>query len=282
VPTRDNLHDFFNGLVWQTFPLIKRELNALQAAQIAAAGRQQIARVRRATPPPSSTRTRRCWWCALRAQAARWSTSCARTAGTRRCSRSAPCSARMRRVWLFGHALMEKLVAPRKAITAHTRIVFAPDAYFVFDTAAQRAWIDSTVAQATARRRAEHLQLHAAAGARRAGLVAGQDLDFYLDATVFRPKRRLERSIAMTDQFAGAFSAPARSRVRSPTALQDVPDAVLAGVASRSLDKAEAFAAEFTPPPPTAPTRNWRLQATSTWSMSPRRIRSTPPMRCWR
>jgi hypothetical protein len=38
VPTRENLHDFFNGLVWQTFPLIKRELNALQAAQIAAAG----------------------------------------------------------------------------------------------------------------------------------------------------------------------------------------------------------------------------------------------------
>jgi len=32
VPTRENLHDFFNGLVWQTFPLIKRELNALQAA----------------------------------------------------------------------------------------------------------------------------------------------------------------------------------------------------------------------------------------------------------
>ena len=43
VPTRDNLHDFFNGLVWQTFPLIKRALNALQAAQIAAAG---VARVR--------------------------------------------------------------------------------------------------------------------------------------------------------------------------------------------------------------------------------------------
>ena len=27
-------------------------------------------------------------------------------------------------VWLFGHALMEKLVAPRKAITAHTRVLF--------------------------------------------------------------------------------------------------------------------------------------------------------------
>ena len=41
VPTRENLHDFFNGLVWQTFPLIKRELNALQAAQIASAGIKQ-------------------------------------------------------------------------------------------------------------------------------------------------------------------------------------------------------------------------------------------------
>ena len=38
VPTRDNLHDFFTGLVWLTFPRIKRQLNALQAAQIAQDG----------------------------------------------------------------------------------------------------------------------------------------------------------------------------------------------------------------------------------------------------
>ena len=38
VPTRDNLHDFFNGLVWLSFPLIKVRLNALQAAQIAQDG----------------------------------------------------------------------------------------------------------------------------------------------------------------------------------------------------------------------------------------------------
>jgi hypothetical protein len=35
VPTRDNLHDFFNALVWLTFPQIKIQLNALQAAEIA-------------------------------------------------------------------------------------------------------------------------------------------------------------------------------------------------------------------------------------------------------
>jgi hypothetical protein len=34
VPTRDNLHDFFNGLVWLAFPQAKRRLNALQAAEI--------------------------------------------------------------------------------------------------------------------------------------------------------------------------------------------------------------------------------------------------------
>ena len=38
VPTRDNLHDFFNGLVWLAFPETKRRLNELQAAEIARNG----------------------------------------------------------------------------------------------------------------------------------------------------------------------------------------------------------------------------------------------------
>lgn len=38
VPTRHNTHDFFNGLAWLTFPLIKARLNALQHAQIAREG----------------------------------------------------------------------------------------------------------------------------------------------------------------------------------------------------------------------------------------------------
>jgi hypothetical protein len=40
VPTRDGLHDFFNGLAWLHFPKLKAHLNALQAAQIARAGVQ--------------------------------------------------------------------------------------------------------------------------------------------------------------------------------------------------------------------------------------------------
>ena len=42
VPTRDNLHDFFNGLCWLQFPQTKTRLNQLQAAEIAAAGVQPL------------------------------------------------------------------------------------------------------------------------------------------------------------------------------------------------------------------------------------------------
>ena len=34
VPTRDNLHDFFNGLCWLRFPKTKSRLNFLQAQEI--------------------------------------------------------------------------------------------------------------------------------------------------------------------------------------------------------------------------------------------------------
>jgi hypothetical protein len=35
VPTRDNLHDLFNGLMWLSYPKTKRLLNTFQAQQIA-------------------------------------------------------------------------------------------------------------------------------------------------------------------------------------------------------------------------------------------------------
>jgi hypothetical protein len=189
VPTRDNLHDFFNGLVWQTFPLIKRELNALQAAQIAAAGSVNKARgpardaatifdenaallvVRASSDGRALVDELRahCWDAALFEKRAMFGPDA--------------------QVWLFGHALMEKLVAPRKAITAHTRIVFAPDAYFELDTTAQRAWIDSSVTQVL---RDEGLSTAGFTPLPVLGVPGWwpqQDLEFYLDTTVFRPKR---------------------------------------------------------------------------------------------
>ena len=112
VPTRDNLHDFFNGLCWLTFPLLKKRLNELQAAEIARGGVQPVrGPVRDAltlfdenaailsAPEPL--------WDALEARDWR------------------RLFVNLRPLWtdarlvLFGHALLEKLVTPRKAITAH-------------------------------------------------------------------------------------------------------------------------------------------------------------------
>lgn len=115
VPTRDNLHDLFNGLCWMQFPLTKTRLNQLQAEQLAIAGVQSLrGPVRDAltvfdenaaflqAPPPL--------WNALRARD--WH----RLFITLR-----PLWAEAR-LTLFGHALLEKLVLPRKPITAHVYI----------------------------------------------------------------------------------------------------------------------------------------------------------------
>ncbi|MET3130991.1 hypothetical protein AAKU55_001249 [Oxalobacteraceae bacterium GrIS 1.11] len=188
VPTRDNLHDFFNGLVWLSFPRIKRQLNALQAAHIALSG------VGKARGPARDGATifdenaallvvRDCgagadliaalrghdWRAAFGAQGARFGLDA--------------------EVWLFGHALMEKLVAPYKAITAHTRVLLADDAFFALAHDARRAWIDERVARDLAADGLSTADFTPLPVLGVPGWWQGQDAAFYDDASVFRPKR---------------------------------------------------------------------------------------------
>ncbi|MGZ5786747.1 MAG: DUF3025 domain-containing protein [Ramlibacter sp.] len=188
VPTRDNLHDFFNGLVWQTFPLIKRELNALQAAQIAEAG---VGKSRGPARDAATIFDENAALLVLREGEAgdalldalrghRWREALHARAGM---------FGREAELWLFGHALMEKLVAPRKAITAHVLSLRAPDEYFGLSWDSRRSWIDSHIA--------EQLRAEAPATSRFSPLPVlgvpgwwpGQDEAFYSDEDVFRPKR---------------------------------------------------------------------------------------------
>ncbi len=190
VPTRDNLHDFFNALVWLHYPRIKVQLNALQAAEIerrtsdASVGEkvqgQVRGRVRDAATifdenavlfvasDPSFVE-------ALRAHD--WHTLFI----ARRAELQSQC-----RVLLFGHALMEKLVQPYKAITGHTWIVMP---HSMADVAEALETIDADVSQ----------QL--AGGLSTADFSPlpvlgvpnwwqGQDESFYGDAAVFRPPRQ--------------------------------------------------------------------------------------------
>jgi len=188
VPTRDNLHDLFNGLVWLTFPRIKRQLNALQAAQIALAG---VGKSRGAARDGATIFDENAALLVVRQgldgealvdalRAHRW-----REALFERRALFAQGA----RVWLFGHALMEKLVAPRKAITAHTRVLAAPEDYFALSHEEQRAWIDERIAAELA---ADGLSTACFTPLPVLGVPGwwdGQDDAFYADTSVFRPRR---------------------------------------------------------------------------------------------
>ena len=188
VPTRENLHDFFNGLVWLTFPRIKQQLNALQAAQIAAAG------VGKSRGPARDGATIFDENAAL--LVVREGQACAELVALLREHQwsaalhdRAAMFGRDAQVWLFGHALMEKLVAPRKAITAHTRVVAAADEYFDMNRDAQRAWLDSHIAAALATDGLSTACFTPLPVLGVPGWWGGQDLAFYSDQQVFRPQR---------------------------------------------------------------------------------------------
>ncbi len=117
VPTRNNLHDFFNALMWRQQPAIKWRLNQLQAAQIARWGKTgPRGAVRDAltlfdesgallTGPVAliDALRRRDWQRLFISQRALWSQA---------------------RLQLFGHALLEGLAsAPRKGLCAHVLVV---------------------------------------------------------------------------------------------------------------------------------------------------------------
>jgi hypothetical protein len=178
VPTRDGLHDFFNGLCWHRFPLAKRRLNQLQAAEIEAQGvRATRGPVRDALTlfdenvvlmhAPDEV------WAAL--QARDW----------------LKLFIDLRDQWqhvhlvLFGHALVEKLVTPYKSITGH---VYRVDSQInPHDEAALDAWLVQDLQPAKlATKPYEPLPVLGIPG----WCADNADRAYYEDTQVFRPKRQ--------------------------------------------------------------------------------------------
>jgi hypothetical protein len=166
VPTRDNLHDFFNGLVWCWQPALKRRLNELQAEAIATQGvaahrgplrdaltlmDENGALLSGPEPLLSALRERR-WHELFITHRALWAEA---------------------RFDVFGHALMEKLaLAPRKGLTAHVLLARADDCI---------SWPAATWAA----KPFLPLPVLAVPG----WWPAQDEPGFYDDATVFRPLR---------------------------------------------------------------------------------------------
>lgn len=194
VPTRDNLHDFFNALAWLTFPKTKACLNELQAMEITrasgveAAGKpllHQRGRMRDAATifdENAALLIIRDMELLDALREHRWDEAFVH----RRSAFWHDCE-----VWLFGHALAEKLVAPYEAITAHAWVI-ATDDFFKRPADERREWIDSEAANQLSNgldiSRFTPLPVLGVPG-----WWERQDAAFYMDEGVFRPKRSARR-----------------------------------------------------------------------------------------
>ncbi len=190
-PVRPGLHDFFNGLCWLRFPRTKSALNALQAGEIARAGiGPRRGPVRDAitlfdengalldAPDPL--------WKALRERAWR-----------RLFVELRPLWAQAR-LLIFGHALLEQLVAPRKGLTAHVWDAQCPLA----SDAATDAWLAARcTAEVLARKPFTPLPVLGVPG----WDAGNENFSFYDDSLVFRP-RKTSQQLSSAES-----STPARS-----------------------------------------------------------------------
>ena len=174
VPTRDNRHDFFNGLVWLAFPETKRRLNELQAAEIA---RRGIASTRGPLRDALTLFDEN--GAVLDAPAALWKALAARDWHTLFVTQRALWAEA--RLLVFGHALLEKLTTPRKAVTAHV-LLPAPGAGGL-PAPDDRALARSLDAEYLAQKPFVPLPVLGVPG----WWPENESADFYDDSKVFRP-----------------------------------------------------------------------------------------------
>lgn len=175
VPVRDDLHDFYNGLVWLAQPALKRRLNELQAAQLASAERaaprgavrdvltlfDENAALLQAPSVLVEALRRRDWQRLFVTERAAWAQA---------------------RLTLIGHALLEKLERPRKGITAHVWVLTAP---LPQAGGAVSALAESLTPQALVAKPYLPLPVLGVPG-----WWAGNEApEYYRDATVFRPAK---------------------------------------------------------------------------------------------
>ena len=172
VPTREGLHDFFNGLCWLHFPRTKTRLNALQAEQIAHSG---VHSVRGAARDGITVFDENAAF--FQGPDALWEALVAKD--WRQLFVTLRPQWEQARLVLFGHALIEKLVTPRKGITAHVYRVPATANGLV----AMDGWMAQDLsAEKLASKPFAHLPVLGVPGWWAANVESG----FYDDASVFR------------------------------------------------------------------------------------------------
>ncbi|MFO6418830.1 DUF3025 domain-containing protein [Hylemonella sp. W303a] len=177
VPTRDNAHDFFNGLVWLSLPQAKRRMNQLQAAEIRSQG---VGGVRGPVRDALTVFDEN--GAVLMAPDVLWEALLARD--WKRLFLELRPRWTEARVVVCGHALLEQLQRPRRGLTAH---VWRAQAEMT-TMARLDAWLaDQLQPERLALKPFTPLPVLGVPG----WCADSQAPDFYDDAQVFRPARGL-------------------------------------------------------------------------------------------
>ena len=149
IPTRDNLHDLFNGSIWLTFPKTKALLNYYHMLEInqqgigASRGRvrdtitvfdEDGAILVTAEPSIGEALIDFDWQASLVAPRDKWD----KPKQSNNHSQAA--------VYLFGHALLEKLLQPRKALCAHSIVINVTQDFFALSLSERISHLDKRVA----------------------------------------------------------------------------------------------------------------------------------------
>ena len=150
IPTRDNLHDLFNGSIWLTFPKTKAVLNYHHMIEIAEQGIfESRGRVRDtitifdengAVLVTSNTGISDAlidfdWQASLVKPRAQWD-------DPKQTNPHAEAA-----VYVFGHALLEQLVQPRKPLCAHSIVITVTPDFFTLSPSERMRYLDNEVAQ---------------------------------------------------------------------------------------------------------------------------------------
>ena len=198
IPTRDNLHDLFNGSIWLTFPKTKALLNHYHMLEIEQQGiGASRGRVRDtitvfdengAVLVTSNTSLGEAlidfdWQGSLVEPRMRWD-------NPKQINNNSQAA-----VYIFGHALLEQLIQPRKPLCAHSIVINVSQDFFVLSTPERIAFLDNKLADymnellskddVTPR----HLSPLPILGVPHFW-AENADADFYEDTYVFRSSRR--------------------------------------------------------------------------------------------
>ena len=149
IPTRDNLHDLFNGSIWLTFPKTKALLNYYHMLEIDQQGiGSSRGRVRdtitvfdengailvTAESGIGKALVDFDWQRSLIKPREKWESP-------KQLDRNAQAA-----VYIFGHALLEKLLQPRKALCAHSIVIYVTQDFFALSLTERICYLDQKVA----------------------------------------------------------------------------------------------------------------------------------------